>query len=91
MSPISQNEWADAPPVREARGAAPRVTRWLHLAAAPTFAAMAALTFLLGGEAQPMTCLCGDPASPISGMGLMYLLMSVFHAAPWLKFVAYRR
>lgn len=91
MTPLSQSEWPDAPPTREARGGAPRMARWLHLAAAPTFAAMAAMTFLLGGDAQPMTCLGGDRASPISGMGLMYLLMSVFHAAPWLKFVASRR
>lgn len=91
MSPLSQSEWQDTPPARDARGAALRMAHWLHLAAAPTFAAMAALTFVLGGDTQQMTCLGGDPASPISGMGLMYLLMSVFHAAPWLKFVASRR
>jgi len=91
MSPLSQSEWTDAPAPREARAGALRTAHWLHLAAAPTFAAMAALTFVVGGDAQPTTCLGGDPASPISGMGLMYLLMGVFHAAPWLKFVASRR
>ncbi|OZI56087.1 hypothetical protein [Bordetella genomosp. 4] len=91
MTPLSQSEWSGAPPPREARGGALRMARWLHLAAAPAFAAMAAMTFLLGGDAHPMTCLGGDRGSPISGMGLMYLLMSVFHAAPWLKFVASRR
>lgn len=91
MSEISQTEWADARPAKGAREAVLGVARWLHLAAAPTFAAMAGLTFALGGEAQPMTCLGGDEASPINSMGVMYLLMSVFHAAPWLKFIAYRR
>jgi hypothetical protein len=29
-------------------------------------------------------------ASPLGGMTLMYLLMSVFHAAPWLKLICGR-
>ncbi|CAM3689232.1 hypothetical protein [Bordetella tumulicola] len=91
MSGISQDEWTNARRAKGVREAALGAVRWLHLAAAPIFALMAGLTFALGGEAQPMTCLGGGDASPISGMGLMYLLMSVFHAAPWLKFVAYRR
>ncbi len=63
------------------------MVRWLGLAAAPTFAAMALLTAASGGG--PMDALCmsqgGQGASPFSGMVLMYVLMSVFHAAPWLK------
>ena len=55
----------------------------LHLAAAPTFAIMALLTYLLG-DASP---LCGV-ASPLSGMVPMYLLMSAFHLPPWLKLMA---
>ncbi len=55
---------------------------WLRLAAAPTFAVMALLTALVGGSSD----LCAMPgASPLTGMALMYLLMSAFHTAPWLK------
>jgi len=63
------------------------LAKWLGLAASPTFAAMALLTSL--GSA-PMA-LCSAPAGfPLSGMVPMYLLMSVFHAAPWLKLFAGR-
>ncbi len=67
-----------------ARGAAD----WLYLAAAPTFAIMALLTGVLGG---PADALCSSGASPIVGMTSMYLLMSAFHLAPWLKLAAGRR
>jgi hypothetical protein len=60
---------------------------WLCLAAAPTFAIMALLT--LGGG--PPDVLCSADASPLSGMVPMYLLMSAFHSAPWLKLVSSRR
>ncbi|MDR3465199.1 MAG: hypothetical protein P4M07_04570, partial [Xanthobacteraceae bacterium] len=60
---------------------------WLGLAAAPTFAVMALLTGL--GGSPTMLCSAAD-ASPLSGMAGMYLLMSAFHAAPWLKLVAGR-
>ena len=57
-----------------------RAVDWLSLAAAPTFAAMALLS-AGGGD-----MLCTMPGmSALSGMSLMYLLMSFFHAAPWLK------
>jgi hypothetical protein len=56
----------------------------LALAAAPTFALMALLTGVLGGG--PMETLCAAAhGSPFSGMVTMYLLMSAFHAAAWLK------
>jgi hypothetical protein len=59
-----------------------RTAEWLSLAAAPTFAIMAVAT-AFGGAPE---MLCGPaPPSPLSGMALMYLLMSVFHAAPWLR------
>jgi hypothetical protein len=59
---------------------------FLYLAAAPTFAIMALLTAALGGGSPD--ALCG--ASPLSGMLLMYLLMSAFHLAPWLKLISSR-
>jgi len=58
---------------------------WLSLAAAPTFAIMALLT--LAGGAPDMLC----SASPLTGMVPMYLLMSAFHAAPWLKLLSRRQ
>jgi hypothetical protein len=58
------------------------VTAWLHLAATPSFAAMAAVTAMLGSGPD---MLCGQHALSLSGMVPMYLLMSAFHAAPWLK------
>ena len=60
---------------------------FLYLAAAPTFAIMALLTAVLGGG--PAEALCG--ASSLGGMVPMYLLMSAFHTAPWLKLVSHRR
>ena len=63
---------------------------FLYLAAAPTFAVMALLTCVLGGG--PADALCSIAgASPLSGMVPMYLLMSAFHLAPWLKLIACRR
>ena len=42
---------------------------------------MALLTAL---SPAAMLCSAADP-SPLTGMVPMYLLMSVFHASPWLK------
>ena len=63
---------------------------WLHLAAAPTFAIMALLTGVLGGGSPDALCSIVS-ASPLSGMVPMYLLMSAFHSAPWLKLISSRR
>ena len=63
---------------------------WLCLAAAPTFAITALVTGVLAGGPQ-MLCLAAQDASPLSGMVPMYLLMSAFHSAPWLKLVCSRR
>jgi hypothetical protein len=63
---------------------------WLGLAAAPTFAVMALLTGGLGGQPD-MLCASMQDASPLGRMALMYLLMSAFHAAPWLRLISRRR
>jgi hypothetical protein len=55
----------------------------LSLGAAPVFALMALWTGLFG---QPdMLCLSTHDTSSLNGMALMYTLMSIFHAAPWMK------
>jgi hypothetical protein len=62
---------------------------WLSLAAAPTFAVMAAVTAL--GGAGPLDTLCSgaSPLGGMSGMVPMYVLMSAFHAAPWLRLLSH--
>jgi hypothetical protein len=64
---------------------------FLYLAAAPTFAIMALLTGVLGDGPTDMLCAAAHDASPLSGMVPMYLLMSAFHSAPWLKLISGRR
>ena len=61
----------------------------LYLAAAPTFAIMALLTWTLCGATDVLCSVSG--ASPLGGMVPMYLLMCAFHTAPWLKLMAHRR
>lgn len=68
------------------RNAAFRVADGLALAASPTFAIMALLTSVVDGGAAQMLCSSAQ-ASPLSGMVTMYLLMSAFHVAPWLKLI----
>jgi hypothetical protein len=60
---------------------------WLGLAASPTFAAMAVLTSFGGA---PMAMCSGTAGFPLGGMVPMYLLMSIFHATPWLRLIAGR-
>ena len=55
--------------------------RWIGLAAAPVFAAMASLA----AAGAPRMPLCAAAMSPIDGMAWMYLLMSLFHLPPWLR------
>jgi hypothetical protein len=64
--------------------------RWLSLAATPVFALMALLTAVPGADAPPMLCSAAQDGSPLAGMIPMYLLMSAFHAGPWLKLVSSR-
>lgn len=72
-------------------GVAACAAGWLRLAAAPTFAIMALLTGVLGGGAPDMLCSAAQDASPLTGMVPMYLLMSAFHSAPWLKLISGRQ
>ncbi|MBR0799120.1 hypothetical protein JQ615_27400 [Bradyrhizobium jicamae] len=56
--------------------------RFLSLAAAPTFAIMALMAAI--GPAD-MLCMSGQGLFSIQGMVPMYMLMSAFHLAPWLR------
>ena len=38
-----------------------------------------------------MLCSAAHDASPLNGMVWMYVLMSAFHSAPWLKLISSRR
>jgi hypothetical protein len=63
---------------------------WLCLAATPIFAIMALLTAVHGDGQMAAMCSAMPNASPLDGMVPMYLLMSAFHAAPWLKLISGR-
>lgn len=67
----------------------PGLAGWLCLAAAPTFALMALLSCIQDGDGA-MLCM-GAKASPLTGMPAMYLLMSAFHLAPWLRAISGRQ
>jgi hypothetical protein len=47
---------------------------------------MALLTGVLGGGPAELLCSAAH-VSPLSGMVTMYLLMSAFRVAPWLKLI----
>jgi hypothetical protein len=74
----------------EGAAAALGIAKGLCLAATPTFAIMALMTGVLGGGSMNILCSAGHP-SPLSGMVPMYILMSAFHSAPWLKLISSRR
>jgi hypothetical protein len=59
----------------------------LVLAAAPTFATMALLTAIQDSGMSGMLCSAADTSS-LTGMVPMYLLMTAFHSAPWLRLLA---
>jgi hypothetical protein len=58
---------------------------WISLGAAPTFAIMALLTGIHARGMPDPLCSAMQDASPLTAMVSMYLLMSAFHSAPWLK------
>jgi hypothetical protein len=66
--------------MRDARAAA-----WLSFAATPVFALMALLAAPHEPGPAAMLCAAAHGASPLGGMVPMYLLMSAFHAGPWLR------
>ncbi len=87
---ISRGVGYDADICTGGNTAASGVASWLGLAATPTFAIMALWSAYF--SAQPdMLCMAMQGSSPMSGMTVMYLLMSAFHAAPWLKLIFGRR
>jgi hypothetical protein len=73
----------------EGAAAALVIAKWLPLAATPTFAIMALMTGLGGGPTD-MLCSAGH-GTALTGMVAMYMLMSAFHSAPWLKLISGRR
>jgi hypothetical protein len=67
-----------------------KLTDALALAASPTFAVMAVLTSTLGSDPAAVLCSAAH-TSPLSGMTVMYLLMSALHIAPWARVLRARR
>ena len=71
------------------RRAALNAADCLCLAATPAFAIMALATGVYGEPS--MAGMMMPDASPVAGMMPMYVLMSIFHAAPWLKLISQGR
>ena len=69
-------------------GTANGIAGWLSFAATPAFGIMAVYTGLFGRT--EMICSAMPDALPLNGMALMYVLMSIFHATPWVKLAARR-
>jgi hypothetical protein len=66
------------------------LAEWLSLAGAPTFAVMALLSVVLSDGRSALICSTAQASSWLLGMVPMYLLMSAFHLAPWLRLIASR-
>ena len=62
---------------------------WLGFAAAPTFALMAGVSAV--SSSGTTICSVAWLSPPLNEMVPMYLLMSLFHLSPWLKFLSHRR
>jgi hypothetical protein len=63
----------------------------LSLSAAPAFVLMALLNGLHLGSGSDVLCSAPRGGLPLAGMAPMYLLMGVFHLAPWLRLHSRRR
>ena len=88
---VSREDWLKAGTRDPRPGPGHSVADWLCLAAAPTFAVMALITIAFESGPAAMLCSATPGASALTGMAPMYLLMSAFHAVPWLKLIASRR
>jgi hypothetical protein len=77
--------------MRSGPAASLAVADWLSLAAAPVFATMALLTATLAYAPADVLCSAAHGGSPVGGMVPMYVLMSAFHAAPWLRLIGAHR
>ncbi|WP_407866428.1 hypothetical protein [Phyllobacterium phragmitis] len=66
----------------KSRSAPVTAAHWLSLAATPTFAGMALLTGLPGGDMPDMLCSAGHGSSALTGMAVMYALMGSFICRP---------
>jgi hypothetical protein len=75
---------------RRSHAAALGAADWLGLAATPAFAVMALLSCMSGSDAD-MMCSAAHGVSLLGGMVPMYVLMSAFHSAPWLRLMSRRR
>jgi hypothetical protein len=60
----------------------------LGLIASPLFALLAWVSAV--GTSGLSVCTSTLPLLPINDMALMYLLMSIFHASPWLMLFSHR-
>ena len=91
----SANAWGvacadDTCPDEKVAAAATAVAKGLRFAAAPTFLIMALLTAMPDRGLSDAFCSAAGNPLP-GGMVTMYLLMSAFHLAPWLKLVSRRQ
>ena len=68
-----------------------RALALLSLAPTPTFAFLGLLCAAQEGTLESMVCSAGHGSSALTGMVSMYLLMSAFHSAPWIRMITGRQ